>query len=107
MEVGANAFGVVDGIASTIHGCSIWEVADFIEPLLLGIRPRWLLIVKSFTDTAGSASTLLPIEGRRLDGRLASVPQLLLPTRVDLVGVLLEGQERALELLMRLGILDD
>eukprot|EP00408_Alexandrium_pacificum_P025142 CAMPEP_0171205034 /NCGR_PEP_ID=MMETSP0790-20130122/26344_1 /TAXON_ID=2925 /ORGANISM="Alexandrium catenella, Strain OF101" /LENGTH=118 /DNA_ID=CAMNT_0011670545 /DNA_START=24 /DNA_END=378 /DNA_ORIENTATION=+ len=37
-----------------------------------------------------------------LHGGLAGVPKLLLPAGVDLVGVLLEGQEGALELLVGL-----
>mmetsp|Transcript_52714 Transcript_52714/g.146870 ORF Transcript_52714/g.146870 Transcript_52714/m.146870 type:complete len:456 (-) Transcript_52714:597-1964(-) len=50
---------------------------------------------------------LLPIERRRLHRRLARVTELFLPSRVDLVGVLLEGQERPLDFFVRLRVLDD
>ena len=55
---------------------------------------------------SSSSRTLGPVKGCRLHGGLTSVAQLLLPARVDLVGILLEGQECALDLLMGLGILD-
>merc|ERR1711920_310484 len=50
---------------------------------------------------------LLPIEAGRLDGGLPGVAELLLPAGVDLVSVLLEGQECALDFLVRLRVLDD
>merc|ERR1711920_473436 len=49
----------------------------------------------------------LPVEARRLDGGLARVSEFLLPAGVDLVSVLLEGQECTLDLLVRLRVLDD
>ena len=48
-----------------------------------------------------------PVEAGRLHGGLAGVAELLLPARVDLVGVLLEGEEGTLDLLVGLGELDD
>ena len=48
-----------------------------------------------------------PIEAGRLHGGLARVAELLLPARVDLVGVLLESKESTLDLLVGLGELDD
>merc|ERR1712151_1443127 len=50
---------------------------------------------------------LLPVEARRLDGGLPGVAELFLPAGVDLVSVLLEGQECAFYLLVRLRVLDD
>merc|ERR1711933_232657 len=50
---------------------------------------------------------LLPVEAGGLNGGLARVSELLLPARVDLVSVLLEGQESTLDLLVRLRVLDD
>ena len=57
-------------------------------------------------NEGGSRGTLGPIERCRLHGGLTSVAQLLLPARVDLISILLEGQEGTLDLLMGLGILD-
>merc|ERR1712061_714362 len=68
------------------------------------------LIRFSISAQAGSklcSRLLLPIEARRLDRRLASISKLLLPARVDLIGVLLECEERALDFFMSLRILDD
>merc|ERR1719387_1159529 len=59
------------------------------------------------TDVSRRRRFLLPVEGRRLHRGLTSVPELLLPPRVDLVGVLLEGQERALHFLVGLRKFDD
>merc|ERR1719352_1887828 len=54
-----------------------------------------------------SRCLLLPVKGSGLDRGLASVAQLLLPAWVDLIGILLKRQERTLELLVGLGVLDD
>merc|ERR1712216_976301 len=58
------------------------------------------------SDERGSRGLLLPIEGGSLHGRLASVAKLLLPSWVDLIGILLKSEERTLKFLMRLGVLD-
>eukprot|EP00438_Fugacium_kawagutii_P012061 Skav228750 [mRNA] locus=scaffold1034:4673:6050:+ [translate_table: standard] len=50
--------------------------------------------------------SLGPVKGCSLHRGLTSVAQLLLPARVDLVSILLEGQESTLDLLMGLGILN-
>merc|ERR1719433_2488254 len=56
---------------------------------------------------ASGGSLLLPVERSSLDGRLPSVPKLFLPARVDLVCILLEGEECTLQLFVGLGILND
>merc|ERR1712167_199787 len=58
------------------------------------------------SDESSGRSLLLPIESGSLHRGLAGVTKLLLPARVDLIGVFLESQEGALELLVCLGILD-
>merc|ERR1711985_162638 len=58
------------------------------------------------SDERGGRGLLLPIEGGSLDRRLASVTELLLPSWVDLIGILLESQEGTLKLLVCLGVLD-
>merc|ERR1719271_819513 len=55
----------------------------------------------------GCSGLLLPVERRGLHRGLARVAELLLPPGVDLVRVLLEGQEGALHLLVGLRELDD
>merc|ERR1712054_248800 len=50
---------------------------------------------------------LLPVEAGSLDRGLTGVAELLLPSWVDLISILLEREEGALELLVGLGILDD
>merc|ERR1711977_374542 len=70
-------------------------------------NPKYRKRDRMRSSVAFCSSLFHPIEGRGLDGRLAGVAQLLLPARVDLVGVLLEGQESALELLVGLRVLDN
>mmetsp|Transcript_39372 Transcript_39372/g.85997 ORF Transcript_39372/g.85997 Transcript_39372/m.85997 type:complete len:218 (+) Transcript_39372:3-656(+) len=57
-------------------------------------------------DKCRSGRFLLPIEGCSLDRGLSRVPELFLPAGIDLIRVLLEGQEGALDLLMRLCVLN-
>ena len=58
------------------------------------------------THEGSSRSTLGPVEGCSLHGGLTGVAKLLLPSRVNLVSILLEGQESTLDLLVGLGILN-
>merc|ERR1712203_216021 len=99
--------GVVDRVASAIHGRPIWQVPNFVAKLLSGIRLRGLLEDEGLADLHGSSSALLPVERRCLNRRFASVPKLLFPSWVDLVSILLECQERPLELFVGLCILND
>jgi len=56
----------------------------------------------------GSCRGLLgPVESCGLHGGLIYAAMLCLPARVDLIGILLEGQEGVLDFFKHLGILDD
>ena len=72
----------------------------------LACNCAFLLGWNAGTNKCCCGGSLGPVKGCCLHGGLTSVAQLLLPARVDLVSVLLEGQECALDLLMGLGILN-
>merc|ERR1712060_1019653 len=107
VAVRRDRLGMIHGVACPVHGRSIWQVPNFIAELLRGERLGGLLVVEGLAEFHGSSSTLLPIERRCLNRRLASVPKLLFPTWVNLVGILLERQERPLELFVGLRVLND
>ena len=62
---------------------------------------------KAGADEGRGRRLLCPVEAGRLHGGLTGVTELLLPARVDLVSILLEGEEGTLDLLVGLGELDD
>ena len=69
-------------------------------------KPKPALSLKA-TGACFHLSLLGPVEAGRPHGGLTGVTELLLPARVDLVGILLEGEEGTLDLLVGLGEPDD
>mmetsp|Transcript_62305 Transcript_62305/g.163596 ORF Transcript_62305/g.163596 Transcript_62305/m.163596 type:complete len:616 (+) Transcript_62305:129-1976(+) len=126
VRVGLDVLRVVDFVAGQVVRSAVREVAHVVAVHELAVSQRGLhvdgglrrnvvvhaarngalLLGRTRAHEGGRRSLLLPVEAGRLHGGLARVAELLLPARVDLVRILLEGQEGALDILVRLGKLD-
>merc|ERR1719215_1902251 len=93
-------------VARLVHGSAIGKISNIVAKHQLTIGLLRLGVVEWWGTCIGSSrSLLLPIERRCLYGRLTRVTKLLLPSRIDLVRILLERQEGTFDLLMRLCVL--
>merc|ERR1712190_353469 len=107
MGVGPDGLWVVEQIPSPVHRRAIREVPDVVDEFQFTRCLLGLCIHPSLCREDCGACLLLPVERCSLNRGLARVAELLLPARVDLIRVLLEGQECALDFLMSFCILND
>mmetsp|Transcript_78150 Transcript_78150/g.171343 ORF Transcript_78150/g.171343 Transcript_78150/m.171343 type:complete len:728 (+) Transcript_78150:314-2497(+) len=110
-HVSSDSSEAIDGspdVASSLH-------CDGTPSLCCATRGSLLLLLRCagassdsdrLADESSGRWLLLPAEARGLQVGLASVSELLLPARVDLIGIVLEGQESTLQFLVSLRILD-
>ena len=119
MPVRANVLRVVDNVACPVHRSAVGQVAGVVAELQVSKNIRvppvrgdctgnlWSALCGVAAHEGRGRRLLGPVKAGCLHRGLASVAELLLPSRVDLVGVLLEGQEGTLDLLVGLCELDD